>query len=129
MPNNKLSPSPAVLVACASGTGIKELAIEVCNGLEEEQIPYRLRIHEAGEKVEGFDGIAKVAYQAACRSNLNVGIFINNDGSIALHHEKLPELAPYFYVKSKELNKEKARKLGANAGRLVKRQPLFILDP
>lgn len=127
MPNEILTPS-AVLISCENKECVYELINEICHGLEEEQIPYRFWNFNNSGRAKGYNGLAKAAYLVACKSNLGVGIFIDKDGNIALHHEKLPELTPYFYISCKEINRDKARQLGADAGRLVKRQPLILHD-
>jgi len=91
-------------------------------GLEEEGIPAGVR------EVPG--GSAKVlAKQAADGSQLNVGIGIDaTKRVIVLHHRDLPSETPLFSLTAVEFQAPQLRRLGANAARLVKGNPLHFQD-
>jgi hypothetical protein len=86
-------------------------------GLEEEGIPYEIRETAGGEAVD-------LARQAAHGSPLDVGIAIGEGGEVILHHRDLPAETPLFSLKNRHLKPSLLRRLGMNAARLVKRQPL-----
>lgn len=89
-------------------------------GLEEEGIP--VDVHEA---VRG--NAVSLAKEAAQMSPLNVGIGVDGrEGTLALHHRDLPEEHPLFVLRFSEVSSDELRKLGINAGRLVKAEPLVL---
>lgn len=89
-------------------------------GLEEEGIPADIR-EVPGEKAESL------AKQAADGSPLNVGVGINwSDKAVALSHRDLPVARPLFLLGPADLNPHQLRRLGANAARLVKGEPLAL---
>jgi hypothetical protein len=91
-------------------------------GLEEEGIPADLQQVPSGPA----EALAK---QAADGSPLNVGIGINgSEEVVALHHRDLPGGRPLFLLGASELNHGHLRRLGANAARLVKGEPLAFED-
>lgn len=91
-------------------------------GLEEEGIPADFR--QAPD--EGAEGLAK---RAADGSPLNVGIGISGaEQAVALHHRDLPRGAPLLLLPATELKPSRLRRLGANAARLVKGEPLDLHD-
>lgn len=91
---------------------------EVCAGLEEEGVPYRV------EGYEGENGCAvRLAAIAAGRSPLQVGIGLGSSGELAVHHEKLHNRPPYLQDVW-----QNGRILGKNAGRLVKGLPLYRMQ-
>ena len=88
-------------------------------GLEEEGIPFELQ--------DTSDGVVRdLARQAANGSPLDVGIAIGKSGEVVLHHRDLPAEAPLFSIDVKPLQPGTLRRLGMNAARLVKRQPLTL---
>jgi len=88
-------------------------------GLEEEGIPFEIREVSNGPIVD-------LAKQAADGSPLNVGIGIGGSGEVILHHHDLPAEAPLFSLTTKPRQPVGLRRLGINAARLVKRQPLVF---
>jgi hypothetical protein len=89
-------------------------------GLEEEGIP--VDIHEAAR-----GNAVMLAKEAAQMSPLNVGIGVDGrDGTLALHHRDLPQDHPLFVLKFKEAGSRELRRLGINAARLVKAEPLLL---
>ena len=114
-----MSTKPAILVLSGSSGAARRLAEHVLWGIEEEGIPYEAR--------NGWDGSAtEMAKQAANGSALNVGIAISEAGEIVLHHRDLPAGAPLFAFPAGSMHARDLRCLGANAARLVKRQPLVL---
>ncbi|HSY11127.1 MAG TPA: glycerol dehydratase reactivase beta/small subunit family protein [Verrucomicrobiae bacterium] len=87
-------------------------------GMEEEGIPYEVQECPAGEAV----GVAK---EASLMSPLNVGIGVDPlKGVIVLHHRDLPADQPLFVFQLHEIGPTGLRRLGINAARLVKAEPL-----
>jgi len=91
-------------------------------GLEEEGIP------TAVDRVP-TDAVNAIARQAAQMSKLNVGIAISQTQKRAvLHHRDLPEDDPLFHEDISRFDGAALRRLGANAARLVKGNPLLFTD-
>ncbi len=91
-------------------------------GIEEEEIPF-----EAAEAGQG--GAAELAHEAAHVSALNVGIaFDGAAGEIALHHRDLAGRPPLFTLSGAEIEPGALMRLGKNAARLVKGNPLIFAD-
>jgi len=91
-------------------------------GLEEEGIPAELQTVPTG----ATESLAK---KAADSSQLNVGIGINGTARMAvLHHRDLSEKKPLFSLTEEEFHAAQLRRLGANAARLVKAEPLLFVD-
>ncbi len=91
-------------------------------GMEEEGIPFEVQECPAGEAV----GVAK---EAAQMSPLNVGIGVDGaKGTIVLHHRDLPADQPLFVLNLGEAGSAQLRRLGINAARLVKSEPLVLSD-
>ena len=88
-------------------------------GLEEEGIPFEIREESKGSIVD-------LAKQAAAGSPLNVGIGVGENGEIALYHQDLLTETPVFSLTSKHRQPLSLRRLGINAARLVKGQPLVF---
>jgi len=88
-------------------------------GLEEEGIPFEIREVSNGPIVD-------LAKQAADGSPLNVGIGIGGSGEVILHHHDLPTETPLFSLTTKPWQPVSLRRLGINAARLVKGQPLVF---
>ncbi|WNC13948.1 glycerol dehydratase reactivase beta/small subunit family protein [Brevibacillus brevis] len=94
----------------------REWLREVCAGLEEEGVPYRLQPWHEREP-----SAARLGCIAAESSPLQVGIGLDRYGVIHLHHEKLKSPEPYLRD-----GWQNGRALGKNAGRLVKGLPLYV---
>src|ERR1700760_873114 len=87
-------------------------------GMEEEGIPFEVQECSAGEVI----GVAK---EAAHISPLNVGIGVDGaKGTIVLHHRDLPADQPLFVLNFREAGTRTLQRLGINAARLVKSEPL-----
>lgn len=98
------------------------LLLPVLCGIEEEQIPA-----EVGEAVRG--GAAELADQAAHASALNVGIAFDGEaGEISLSHRDLSGRPPLFLLTRTEFTPLALARLGKNAARLVKGDPLEFAD-
>jgi len=91
-------------------------------GLEEEGIP--------AECVEIPGGLpVRMAKQAAMASRLNVGIGIDGAGKTAvLHHRDLPGEKALIVLSDETFREPELRRLGMNAARLVKGNPLTFGD-
>ncbi|MFJ8247956.1 glycerol dehydratase reactivase beta/small subunit family protein [Peribacillus asahii] len=88
---------------------------EVCAGLEEEGVPFLLqRWDKAGSFIE-------LGREAASRSPLQVGIGIDQNGDLCVHHDKLKQEEPYL-----QDSLQNGRTLGKNAARLIKGLPLSL---
>jgi hypothetical protein len=112
---------PAILILSVSSAAARELMEPVLWGIEEEGIPYEIRSARN-------DSATELAKQAANGSALNVGIAMNEAGEIVLHHRDLPLEAPLFAISAGSFQSRDLRRLGTNAARLVKRQPLVLAD-
>lgn len=99
-----------------SANAPQELCREVELGLEEEGIP-----GVRGAEATG-GGAAELAYAAAQASPLATGVGIAPDG-LAVHYSRLPREHPLFFLPRGECTPAQARRLGANAARLVKGIP------
>lgn len=82
---------------------------EVCAGIEEEGVPYRLQKEEKGQTS------IELAAEAASSSPLHIGIGIDQYKKISVHHEKLKKEEPYLTG-----DLQSGRQAGKNAARLVK---------
>jgi hypothetical protein len=70
-----------------------------------------------------------MAKLAADGSPLDVGIAVSStDRAVALHHRDLAASQPLFVLHAAELEPAPLRRLGANAARLVKGNPLAVED-
>lgn len=91
-------------------------------GIEEEEIPAEVREADSG-------GAAGLAHDAAHVSALNVGIAFDGEaGEIALHHRDLAGRPPLFALAGDEIGFEALMRLGKNAARLVKGDPLIFAE-
>lgn len=88
-------------------------------GLEEEGIPWQCHAIRTQNSLEAL------SKQAADRSKLGVGLAMDGN-AIALHHRDLPLEKPLFVFSLSELDDADLRRLGANAARLVKGNPLLL---
>lgn len=84
---------------------------EICAGLEEEGVPFEVCRCDPAPAVA-------LAFAAAGRSPLDVGIGLDASGAIAVHHAKLPEDQPVL------LTTTEPRHAGHDAARVVTRTPL-----
>jgi hypothetical protein len=87
---------------------------EVCAGLEEEGVPFFL------QKQDKTSSYIKLGVEAATMSPLQVGIGIDQNGNLCVHHEKLKQDEPYL-----QGSLQNGRKFGKNAARLIKGLPLI----
>jgi hypothetical protein len=111
---------PAVSVLIVLGRSVDLQS--VFWGMEEEGIPFEVQECPSGEAV----GVAK---EAAQMSPLNVGIGVDGTkGTIVLHHRDLPADQPLFVLNLREAGSSQLRRLGVNAARLVKSEPLVLSD-
>jgi hypothetical protein len=91
-------------------------------GLEEEGIPADTQLSAVGT-------VAEMARLAAEGSPLNVGIAVSEtERAVALQHRDLAASEPLFVLRAGELEPALLRRLGANAARLVKGNPLAVED-
>lgn len=91
-------------------------------GLEEEGIPAETQPAATGTAAE-------LARLAADGSPLNVGIGVSaGERAVALHHRDLASAGPLFVLRAGDLEPPQLRRLGANAARLVKGNPLAVDD-
>jgi hypothetical protein len=94
----------------------------VVNGLEEEGIPFWV------ESVRG--DIIQAARAGALASPLNVSVGIDgNQKTAVLHHRDLPPGEPLLQIAPEAFTAEELRRLGTNAARLVKGNPLVFETP
>lgn len=108
-------PDRPEIMVITCGTGVLEK--EVLAGIEEEGVPSIL------EEVDGPCSAAELAQRAAERSSLGVGVGVDADGGICVHHEKLRE--PLTALTSMEQSdRGTARRMGHNAARIVVGVPL-----
>jgi hypothetical protein len=111
---------PAVSVVIVRGGNVD--LQPVYWGMEEEGIPFEVQECPSGEA-------AGVAKEAAHMSPLNVGIGVDGaKGTVVLHHRDLPADQPLFVLKLREAGSSELRRLGINAARLVKSEPLVLSD-
>ncbi len=89
-------------------------------GVEEEGVLFELR------EVIRCESATDLAKEASRNSALNVGIAIKNAEEIVLHHRDLPLGQPLFRLSGEIFEPSRLRRLGTNAGRLAKGQPLVI---
>lgn len=99
----------------ASDAVLNELKL----GMEEEGLPFE--VEEGGNS----DALS-LGWEAAQSSRLEVGIGLDAQ-FVILHFAKLDREEPLYKISARS-GLEKVRALGANAARLVKKQPLKPLD-
>jgi len=91
-------------------------------GLEEEGIPFDV------QEVSTGDAVA-LAKEAAQMSPLNVGIAVSGvEQNVVLHHRDLADDQPLFVLDLRSAPLKELRRLGMNAARLVKAEPLLLKD-
>ncbi|KKM11460.1 hypothetical protein SY88_08570 [Clostridiales bacterium PH28_bin88] len=106
---------PEVVVSYHKSMGGSRILREVALGMEEEGIPCRL--------MEGEGDADLLGRQAAEQSPLKVGVGLDREGTIVLHHQRLHLRFPLFRLQAEVGSPERVRGLGANAARLVKGIP------
>lgn len=116
-----MSTKPAVLILRAQSVQTNRIE-PVLWGIEEEGVPYEML------GVVPAEPATELAKKAAQNSALNVGIAMNEVGEIVLHHRDLPVGMPLFAFPPGVLRPQQLRRLGTNAGRLAKGQPLVLDD-
>ncbi len=116
-----MSTTPAVLILRAQSVQTNRIE-HVLWGIEEEGVPFEMRGFVTDEPA------AELAKEAAQNSALNVGIAMNEVGEIVLHHRDLPVGMPLFAFSARVPPPQQLRRLGTNAGRLAKGQPLVLED-
>lgn len=101
---------------------------QIEHGIEEEGVPWTIHGAEANDSDPSDQGPLStgLAYQAASNSGLKVGIGVSEDGTLTLHHARLPANDPLVSVL--EATTIEARTVGTNAARMAKRMPLKPLD-
>jgi len=109
-----------VLVYVDESRSESALLREILAGLEEEGVPGRVRVVEGPG---GTDAVA-LAHEAAQNSDLEVGLGLDANGAIALHHRRADADQPIFTTAGSAVDGLVARAFGVNAARLVKVQPL-----
>lgn len=109
-------PHVKIYVARGATEQAQVLSREVELGLEEEGIPGVLSVEAEGE------GALELAYAAAQASPLGTGVGIGVDG-VVVHYSRLPREQPLFRLGKGDSTAAGARRLGANAARLVKGIP------
>lgn len=109
---------PAVWI-CKVRSVLDDSFQSVLWGLEEEGIPFEIREVSDGSSVD-------LAKQAADGSPLSVGIGLGRRNEVVLHHHDLPAGAPLFAYTVEPRQAIALRRLGMNAARLVKGQPLIL---
>ena len=115
---------------------------EILFGIEEEGVPAEVSNDRSGLEREprGETGLpndrisphdsalaTNLAKLAADASALDVGIGASSS-EVAVHHRDLPSEKPLFLLRVEELTLATLRALGANAARLVKGNPLVLID-
>lgn len=109
---------PAVVVHYHSHPGSHDELRQVHAGLEEEGV--HVRIEERPDR--GDEGAVELAYAAACASTLAVGVGLDANGTICVHHAKLPPSSPF--LTRDQASGTTLRWIGHNAARTVKGMPL-----
>lgn len=89
------------------GPGQRDCLREIGAGMEEEGVPYRTETACEG-------GARELAFAAALASGLDVGVGVDADGNVCVHHAKLPPGAPALAGPASS-----GRVMGQNAARLV----------
>ncbi|MDU4910834.1 glycerol dehydratase reactivase beta/small subunit family protein [Clostridium baratii] len=103
---------PCIYLYYEEGLNDESLFNEILWGIEEEGIPFKVESLQVNNSCE-------LSHLGATKSKLVVGIGIDKNGIITLTHNKLEKDKPLFTANLKD-DGTVLRKLGANAGRLVK---------
>ncbi|GAB6137069.1 glycerol dehydratase reactivase beta/small subunit family protein [Halanaerobaculum tunisiense] len=108
------SDKPIICIFTTSGYKDSELVAQIGYGIEEEGIPFRVCLQQD-------NNIEKLAYYAAQKSSLGVGVGVGSGERVILQMKKLKQDSPVF---DKIINKNsQAKKMGSNAARMVKGLP------
>jgi hypothetical protein len=110
---------PAIKVFLADSQVAPDVLANVLAGAEEEGVPCEVEQRPARSA-------AALAYEAASKSVLGVGIGVDGEGVLAVHFHSLPEDEPLFVLQYR-IDADKVRVTAENAARLVKGIP-FELD-
>jgi xanthine/CO dehydrogenase XdhC/CoxF family maturation factor len=105
---------PRVFVWCLGNEAPEHLE-HIEHGLEEEGVSWAVKTGFGGRSVA-------IAYDAAMKSPLKIGVGVTQAGRVVVHHKQLPDDDPVFDVT--EVDESTARKLGSNSARLAKGTPL-----
>jgi hypothetical protein len=107
---------PAVVVWCAPALRNRRCVRELTAGMEEEGVPYRVEDGGGGDVVEPHAvlGAVELAFAAAQASGLDVGVGVDAEGNVCVHHARLPPAMPALTGPASQ-----ARTIGHNAARLV----------
>ncbi|WP_407685722.1 glycerol dehydratase reactivase beta/small subunit family protein [Mycobacterium sp. HUMS_1102779] len=97
--------------------GAQVIVREVLAGIEEEGVPCSLCDTAAEASVVAVGAVA-LAYSAAGRSRLEVGVAVGTGGLVCVHHVKRPATDPIVVEEVGE-DLPTARRLGHNAARVV----------
>ena len=106
---------PTIVVRHGDAPGM--VLREVCAGAEEEGVP--TRVEPSGTPAAG----PALAHAAALASPLEVGVGIDGDGAVAVHHASLPPGTPALAVASGG-DQPRWRRAGAVAARIVTGLPI-----
>jgi hypothetical protein len=115
---------PSITLYVSPDFNEPEFLHELLSGAEEENVPCELGKTPLGETLS--DAVP-LAFRAAGKSTLGVGIGIDGKGILAVHYEKLPEDSPLFVVQYR-IEGEKVRNAAANAARLIKGLPFVLAE-
>lgn len=103
----------------------EKLAKDICNGIEEEGVPYYVEYTKNDEINIG--NIYKYAYDESRKSKLNLGIALCRKKAV-FHFTKLKETEPLFVIENFEDSDKNTRRIfGSNIARIVKGIPLKLL--
>jgi hypothetical protein len=108
---------PHIQVMVARGNANHPMLKQVLYGIEEEEVPVQIT------EVDSAQSVVDMAFEAAERSKLEVGIGMDSAGNFVLHHKKLDKGQPYLRL-AKRCAADSARIFGNNSARIVKRMPL-----
>ncbi|ADL07326.1 glycerol dehydratase reactivase beta/small subunit family protein [Thermosediminibacter oceani] len=108
---------PAVVIYCEDENAGSAYLNRICEGLEEEGVPFEVVI-KSGDEPEFM------AQNAARDSRIGIGIFLGRDGTCLLQHTKMPYNMPVMKIHGRLASAGDYRRLGANAARLAKNVPL-----
>lgn len=112
-------PTIVVISPCIATEAVAGRLREVCAGIEEEGVPYTQRLDGNGLAA------AQLARRAAQRSPLDVGVGVDAEGTVCVHHDKLPA-PPAALTAASDADPAAVRLLGQNAARIVVGLPLKI---
>ncbi len=108
------APKPEIKIILNSSKVCKKAVEYICQGMEEEGLPFSIEEMEENNPVE-------LAFRGAELSPLGVGIGVTEKQAV-LHFIKLKEDQPIFSIPTAS-DEDTLRGLGSNAARLIKRMP------